>query len=105
MARRDRIEALQADIEAGVADLVAGEGWQRWLSVAARFPRYSFRNQLLILTQRPDASVVMGYRAWQGFVLAAEHGLLWLPFVLVAGIAVGVWLLVHRSRQATDAVD
>ena len=47
----------------------------------------------------------LGYRAWQGFVLAAEHGLLWLPFVLVAGIAVGVWLLVHRSRQATDAVD
>ena len=40
MARRDRIEALQADIEAGVADLVAGEGWQRWLSVAARFLRY-----------------------------------------------------------------
>jgi len=33
--------------------------------VAARFPKYSFRNQLLILAQRPDARAVMGYRAWQ----------------------------------------
>jgi hypothetical protein len=39
--------------------------WQRWLAVAARFPKYSFRNQLLILSQRPDARIVMGYRAWQ----------------------------------------
>jgi len=62
---RQDIEALQRDIEAGVEELVAGEGWQRWLSVAARFPRYSFRNQLLIRAQRPDARVVMGYRAWQ----------------------------------------
>ena len=37
---RQAIEALQRDIEAGVAELVAGEGWQRWLAVAARFPRY-----------------------------------------------------------------
>jgi hypothetical protein len=35
-----KIEDLQAEIEAGVAELVAGEGWQRWLAVAAHFPRY-----------------------------------------------------------------
>ena len=40
MTTRDRINDLQTEIETGVADLVAGEGWQRWLSVAARFPRY-----------------------------------------------------------------
>ena len=68
------IEDLQADIETGVGDLVAGEGWQRWLSVAVRFPRYSFRNQLLILTQRPDARVVMGYRAWQALGHQVRRG-------------------------------
>jgi hypothetical protein len=68
------IEDLQADIEAGVADLVAGEGWQRWLAVAAKFPRYSFRNQLLILAQRPDARVVMGYRAWQALGHQVRRG-------------------------------
>lgn len=71
---RDKIEALQAQIEAGVADLVGGEDWQRWLSVAARFPKYSFRNQLLILAQRPDARVVMGYRAWQALGHQVRRG-------------------------------
>src|ERR1043166_1755992 len=71
---RDRIEALQAGIEAGVADLVAGEGWQRWLAVAARFPGHSCRNQLLILAQRPDARAVMGYRAWQALGHQGRRG-------------------------------
>lgn len=62
---RDKVEQLQADIEQGVADLVDGDDWQNWLRVAARFPKYSFRNTLLILMQRPDAIAVMGYRAWQ----------------------------------------
>jgi hypothetical protein len=39
-AMRDKVEQLQADIEAGVAQLVDGEEWQRWLRVAARFPKY-----------------------------------------------------------------
>ena len=62
---RDKVEQLQADIETGVAELVDGDDWQSWLRVAARFPKYSFRNTLLILMQRPDATAVMGYRAWQ----------------------------------------
>ena len=37
-AMRDKVEQLQADIETGVAELVDGE--ERWLSVAARFPKY-----------------------------------------------------------------
>jgi antirestriction protein ArdC len=71
---RDKVEQLQADIEAGVAELVDGEDWQRWLRVAARFPKYSFRNTLLIHMQRPDASVVMGYRAWQALGHQVRRG-------------------------------
>jgi hypothetical protein len=61
----DKVDQLHADIEAGVAALIDRDDWQRWLAVAARFPKYSFRNTLLILSQRPTATVVMGYRAWQ----------------------------------------
>ena len=71
---RDKIEQLQAQIETGVAELVGAEDWQRWLAVAARFPKYSFRNQLLILNQRPDARVVMGYRAWQALGHQVRRG-------------------------------
>jgi hypothetical protein len=74
----DKVEQLQAEIERGVAELVEGEDWRRWLEVAARFPRYSFRNTLLIRIQRPEASAVMGYRAWQALgrqVRAGERGI------------------------------
>jgi hypothetical protein len=38
--KNDKVEQLHADIEAGVAELIEGEDWQRWLRVASRFPRY-----------------------------------------------------------------
>jgi len=63
---RDKVEQLQTDIETGVAELVDGEDWQRWLRIASRFPRYSFRNTLLILMQRPDATA---WRPWCGRVM------------------------------------
>ncbi|MCA1847352.1 MAG: ssDNA-binding domain-containing protein [Actinobacteria bacterium] len=71
---RDKVEQLQTDIEAGVAALIGGDDWQRWLAVAARFPKYSFRNTLLILQQRPEATVVMGYRAWQALGHQVRRG-------------------------------
>jgi DNA primase len=73
-----RAEDLHAEIERGVAELVEGEDWRRWLEVAARFPRYSFRNTLLICLQCPEASAVMGYRAWRSLgrnVKAGERGI------------------------------
>ncbi len=71
---RDKIEQLQADIEAGVAALISGDDWQRWLRVAARSPNYSYRNTLLILQQRPDATAVMRYRAWQALGHKVRRG-------------------------------
>ena len=41
------------------------EAWQAWLGFATSFHRYSFNNTVLIWTQRPDATLVAGYRAWQ----------------------------------------
>jgi len=41
----------------------------------------------------------LGFRAWQGFVLAAEHGV--LPYVLVAlaVLSVGAWALIRRAQR------
>ena len=59
-------EELAAQLEQGVAALRDSEEFKRYLDVAARFHSYSFGNQILIGMQRPDASRVAGYRAWQG---------------------------------------
>jgi len=61
----DRLETLHKELAAGVAALVTSDDWLAWLKVAAKFRRYSFNNQMLILLQCPEATHVAGFRAWQ----------------------------------------
>src|SRR5260370_41722212 len=42
----------------GVATLTSTDQWTRWLRVQRRFHHYSWRNSLLIMMQRPDATRV-----------------------------------------------
>lgn len=54
------------------------ESLTRYLDAMATFQQYSFHNTLMILQQRPDASWVMGFRAWQRlgrYVKAGEKGI------------------------------
>lgn len=63
--RRKLAETLQASITEKVAELTGSEAWRAYLDAAMSFHSYSFRNVLLILTQKPDATRVAGFRSWQ----------------------------------------
>ena len=52
-------------LEEGVKTLFTSEGYQKYLKTMAKFSSYSFNNTVLIASQRPDATLVAGYRAWQ----------------------------------------
>lgn len=52
-------------LQEGVANLMSSAGWQAALTFRNQFHSYSFLNSLLILAQRPDATLVCGYRKWQ----------------------------------------
>lgn len=76
--RRAQLEALHEQLTDQVDALVNSDDWRAMLAAAARFHRYSFRNVLLILSQRPDATQVAGYRTWQSLgrqVRRGEHGI------------------------------
>jgi antirestriction protein ArdC len=45
--------------------LTSSDAWERWLNFCGRFRQYSFHNQVLILSQRPDATWVAGYERWR----------------------------------------
>lgn len=67
------VAELEAQLQAGKS-----EGLTRYLEVAGRFHDYSFRNQLLIAMQRPDATRVAGFQAWKKlgrFVKKGEKGI------------------------------
>ena len=57
---KDATERLAEALKMG-----RSEQLRDYLQAMARFPTYSLRNVMLILMQRPDATRVAGYRAWQ----------------------------------------
>ena len=69
---KDKARELRRQIDDSLDELAnaidqvrASETFQAYLNVQARFHKYSWHNSLLILMQRPQASQVAGYRAWQ----------------------------------------
>ena len=63
--RKDRIKAITDKLEAGIAALFQSETYKAYLSTMAKFHNYSLNNTLLIAMQKPDATLVAGYQAWQ----------------------------------------
>jgi antirestriction protein ArdC len=55
---------LLSQLTEGIRRLTTSEAWLEWMRTQSRFYRYSFGNALLIAWQRPDASLVAGYRRW-----------------------------------------
>jgi antirestriction protein ArdC len=60
----DKTQAAIDQLEKGVAELIESDSWTDYLATQAKFHRYSPNNALLIMLQRPDATMVAGYRAW-----------------------------------------
>lgn len=72
-------EQAKALVNTGIQQMLEDpEQWRQWAQTMSRFHSYSPGNVLLILQQRPDASHVAGYHAWQELgrhVQKGEHGI------------------------------
>ena len=60
-----RVKEITDQLEQGIQDLFNSEQYMTWLRTMSRFHDYSLNNTLLIAFQRPDATLVAGYTAWQ----------------------------------------
>jgi antirestriction protein ArdC len=69
-----RREELLARLATQAEELRFSEGWRNWLRFAVRFRHYSLRNQLLIQSQRPDATLVAGFRTWRDLGRTVKKG-------------------------------
>ena len=52
-------------LEEGLKELFESEKYKTYLSTMSKFHNYSFNNTLLIAMQKPEATLVAGYKAWQ----------------------------------------
>ena len=52
-------------LKEGTQKVYDSDSYQAYLTTAARFHQYSYRNAMLIWMQDPSATLVAGYRKWQ----------------------------------------
>lgn len=77
-ARRSEMKEITRKLEEGVAGIFSSEKYQKFLDTMAKFPQYSVNNSLLIMLQKPDASLVQSYTGWKRmgrFVKRGEKGI------------------------------
>jgi antirestriction protein ArdC len=72
--RRERLEALHAQLTEQVDKLSNSRDWRNMLMLASKLRSYSFRNLCLINAQREDVTRVAGYRAWQALGRQVRKG-------------------------------
>ena len=63
--QQQQLKEITEKLEQGVKDLFTSEKYMEYLRVMSQFHNYSFSNTLLIALQKPEATLVAGYGAWQ----------------------------------------
>lgn len=77
-ARKAEMEEITTKLEKGVKDIFATDGYKDYLNFCAKLPRYSVNNQILIMLQKPDATMCQSFTNWKEmnrFVRKGEKGI------------------------------
>ncbi len=79
ISRDEKMKEITDRLQAGLEELFNSEKYAKYLRVMSQFHHYSFNNTLLIAMQKPDATLVAGYNAWEKkfnrHVLKGEKGI------------------------------
>ena len=62
---KQKVKEITDKLEEGLKELFESEKYRSYLSTMSKFHNYSFNNTLLIAMQKPEATLVAGYKAWQ----------------------------------------
>ena len=63
--QQEQIKEITERLEKGVKEIFTSEKYTEYLRVMSQFHNYSFSNTVLIAMQKPNATLVAGYAAWQ----------------------------------------
>ena len=63
--RKEEMKAITEKLESGIKELFSSEKYSDYLRTMSKFTNYSLNNSLLIYMQKPDATAIAGYRAWE----------------------------------------
>ena len=63
--KQEKMKELTDKLEHGIKNVYESESYKNYLAVMSKFHSYSFRNSLLIMLQKPEATHVAGFNAWK----------------------------------------
>lgn len=62
---KNNIKEITDQLEQGVKEVFESDKYKEYLDFMSKFYNYSVNNIILIMAQKPDASLIAGYKAWQ----------------------------------------
>jgi hypothetical protein len=57
--------SIKDKLENGVKDVFSSDGYKEYLNFCAKLPRYSVNNQILIMLQKPEATMCQSFGGWK----------------------------------------
>lgn len=73
-SRNEKVRELYNRLIEGVREVLGRADWREFLDFLARFHRYSPANVMMILTQKPDATLVAGLKTWNSLGRKVKKG-------------------------------
>lgn len=61
---KQKVQELTDKLERGLAELFNSDSYKNYLSTMSKFHNYSFNNTMLIAMQKPDATLVVGFKEY-----------------------------------------
>lgn len=61
---KQKVQELSDKLERGLTELFNSESYKNYLSTMSKFHNYSFNNTMLIAMQKPDATLVVGFKEY-----------------------------------------
>ena len=72
--QEEQIKALTDQLEKGIKEVFTSEKYKAYLSTMEKFHSYSFNNSILIYVQKPNPSMVAGFKTWQSLERQVKKG-------------------------------
>lgn len=76
--QQQQLKEITETLEKGVRNVYTSDEYRNFLNMVAKFPRYSVNNNILIMMQRPDASMCQSFTSWKSmgrYVKKGEEGI------------------------------
>ncbi|APT48358.1 ArdC family protein [Bacillus safensis] len=75
LTTKDKLKSINEMLENSLEDIfLNNEKFKRYLDVMAKFPSYSINNLALIYSQKPDASMIQGFKQWNSIGRYVKSG-------------------------------